>query len=79
MENQEAVKKLPQLAGLRGRQFEAQTAGPIILGQRADDLFCAGSQPGFFRVRLQAEFVQQLEFKGQDQLRRGGMPAKNRA
>jgi len=76
MKNQEAVKELPQFAGLRGCGLQTRTRRPVVLHQRANDLFGAGRQFGFPQIRFQAEFMQEFEFKGQDNLRRGLLPAK---
>ena len=76
MKNQEAMKKLPQLVGLRRRQLEAQHFRPMALRQRADDLFGAGRQLDFVRIRLEAEHVQELEFKGENHWRRRRVMAK---
>jgi len=76
MKYQKTVKKPAQLAGLRGCEFQTRTRRPVGSRQRADDLFCAGRQFGCPQIRFQAEFMQEFEFKGKNNLRRGFLAAK---
>jgi hypothetical protein len=76
VKNQKAVQELPQLGGLRLRQFQLPARLPVIFQKSADNLPRTRRQVCFLWIRIKAKLPQQFEFKHKNQLRRRFLPAK---
>ena len=68
------MQVLAQAGDLRAAEFQAGQRGPVADEQDSQDLFEVGIQFIFLKIRLQAEFAEQFDFKGEEGLRLGWLP-----
>src|ERR1039457_7174544 len=68
MIKQKAVEELLSLAVLGGAEFQPRQGEPARGRELFDNESCAGREFGFRQIRLEAQFIEKLEFKSEQGL-----------